>query len=90
MAGYDEQQLARTREDMVFVVQFLAAAILVADDSVFGEFLDWLQVLLVERGVPPYALVAGLEALRPVVEAADAGAVRLLDAGRQQLFDALN
>jgi hypothetical protein len=52
-----------------------------------AEFLEWLQVLLVERGVPPYALIAGLEALRPVVEAADDGAVRLLDAGRQQLVD---
>jgi hypothetical protein len=33
--------------------------------------------------VPPQALIAGLEALRPVVEAVDTGAALLLDLGRQ-------
>jgi hypothetical protein len=92
MADYDDQKLARTREDLVFIVQFLAAATLVSDDSVFTEFLDWLQDLLVSRGVHPTALISGLEALRPVIEGVDAAddAVRLLDIGRHQLHYAMN
>ncbi|MGA2828817.1 MAG: hypothetical protein ABSF03_22180, partial [Streptosporangiaceae bacterium] len=39
------------------------------------------------RGVPPQALITGLEALRPVVEAVDTGAALLLDLGRQELLD---
>ena len=89
MAGYDERQMARTREDLVFIVQFLAATLLAADQAVFGDFLDWLQNLLVQRGVPPQALIAGLEALRPAVEAVDTGAALLLDLGRQELLDGL-
>ena len=89
MAGYDERQMARTREDLVFIVQFLAATLLAADQAIFGDFLYWLQNLLVQRGVPPPALIAGLEALRPVVEAVDTGAALLLDLGRQELLDGL-
>jgi len=70
-------------------VQFLAATLLAADQAIFSDFLDWLQNLLVQRGVPPQALIAGLEALRPVVEAVDAGAALLLDLGRQELLDGL-
>jgi diguanylate cyclase (GGDEF)-like protein len=87
MADYDERRLARTREDLVFVVQFLAATLLAADDAIFGDFLSWLQTLLLKRGAPPQALIAGLEALRPVVEAVDTGAALLLDLGRQGLLD---
>ncbi len=89
MAGYDERRMARTREDLVSVVQFLAAALLAADQAIFGDFLNWLQKLLVQRGVPPQALIAGLEALRPVVEAVDTGAALLLDLGRQELLGGL-
>jgi diguanylate cyclase (GGDEF)-like protein len=89
MADYDERQIARTQEDLVFIVRFLAAAMLAADQAIFGDFLDWLQTLLVRRGVPPQALIAGLEALRPVIEAVDTGAALLLDLGRQGLLDGL-
>ena len=89
MADYDERRMARTREDLVFIVQFLAAALLAADQTIFCDFLGWLETLLVQRGVPPQALITGLEALRPVVEAADAGAALLLDLGRQELLDGL-
>ena len=81
--------LARTREDLVFIVQFLAAALLAADQGIFSDFLNWLQNLLAYRGVPPQALIAGLEALRPTIEAVDAGAALLLDLGRQELLDGL-
>ena len=73
MAGDDERQMARTREDLVFIVQFLAAAMLAADQAIFTEFLSWLQTLLDWRGVPPQALITGLEALRPVVNAVERG-----------------
>jgi diguanylate cyclase (GGDEF)-like protein len=89
MADYDERQMARTREDLVFIVRFLAAALFAADDAIFADFLHWLQNLLVRRGVPQRALIAGLEALRPVIEDLDTGAVRLLDEGRQELLDRL-
>jgi methanogenic corrinoid protein MtbC1 len=89
MAAYGEQQLARTREDLVFNVQFLGAALLVGDDSIYTEFLDWLQDLLVSRSVPPTALIAGLEVLRPRVAAFHPEAVRLMDIGHQQLLDRL-
>jgi diguanylate cyclase (GGDEF)-like protein len=88
MADYDERQIARTREDLVFIVRFLGAALLAADHAIFVDFLDWLQALLVQRGVPPQALIAGLEALRPVIEPVDTEAALLLDRGRQALLDA--
>jgi hypothetical protein len=89
MADYDERQISRTREDLVFIVRFLAAALLGADHAIFVDFLDWLQMLLVRRGVPPQALIAGLEALRPVIEPVDTGAVALLDLGRHGLLEGL-
>jgi diguanylate cyclase (GGDEF)-like protein len=89
MTDYDESQVAHTREDLVFIVRFLAAALLAADHAIFSDFLDWWQNLLVSRGVPPLALNARLEALRPVVEVVDTGATRLLDLGRQQLLGGL-
>ena len=87
MADYDERRMARTREDLVFIVRFLAATLLAADQAIFGDFLRWLQCLLAQRGVPPQALIAGLEALRPVVKAVDTAAALVLDLGRQELLD---
>jgi diguanylate cyclase (GGDEF)-like protein len=87
LAAYDERRIARTREDLVFIVRFLAASLLAADQAIFGDFLGWLQNLLVQRDVPPQALAAGLEALRPVVEAVDTGAALLLDLGRRELLE---
>jgi diguanylate cyclase (GGDEF)-like protein len=87
LADYDEHQLARSREDLVFIVRFLAATMLAADHAIFSDFLQWLQNLLARRGVPAQALIAGLEALQPPVEAVDSGAALLLDLGRQELLD---
>lgn len=83
MADYDSDQLARTHEDLTFNVQFLAAALLTSDSTVFTEYLDWLQNLLAGRGVPATALPAGLSALRPIVEHDYPDAVAVLDAGRR-------
>ena len=85
MANYSEEQLTRTREDLAFNVQFLAAAILVCDDAVFTDFLEWLQSLLVNRGVPRAALLAGLEALKSAAQGVCSDSVRLLDLGSETL-----
>jgi diguanylate cyclase (GGDEF)-like protein len=89
MTDYNERQLARAREDLVSIVRFLAAALFAADQTIFADFVHWLQNLLVRRGLPPQALIAGLEALRPVVADVDTGAAQLLDLGRQELLDSL-
>jgi diguanylate cyclase (GGDEF)-like protein len=86
-AGWDEHQLSRIQEDLVFIVRYLAAALLAADHAIFRDFLYWRQNLLVQRGVPRRALNAELEALRPPVAAVDTGAALLLDLGRQELLD---
>ena len=78
MSGYNSGQLARTREDLAFIVRFIAAARLVDDPSVLMEFLDWLSSVLSARNVPAAALVAGLEALAPLVEMADPKAALLI------------
>ena len=85
MAGYDNRQLARTREDLLFIVQYLAAARLVRDDTVFTELLDWLAPLLRARGVPDAGLIAGLETLLPHVSASHPTAAPLLRAGLERL-----
>jgi diguanylate cyclase (GGDEF)-like protein len=88
MADYDGEQLARTREDLTFNVQFLAAAMLVADDTLFTDYLEWLQTLLASRGVPRTALPAGLEALRACVHDTYPSSVQLLDLGHRTLINA--
>jgi methanogenic corrinoid protein MtbC1 len=85
MASYDSSQLTRTREDLAFIVRFVAAAQLVDDQSVLIEFLDWLYVLLEARGVPKEALIAGLDALLPLLSAAGPAAAALADIGRDHL-----
>ncbi len=68
MAAYDTRQLTRTREDLEFIVRFVAATQLVDDSSVFTEFLAWLRTLLAARDVPPAAIIAGLQALAVQVD----------------------
>jgi methanogenic corrinoid protein MtbC1 len=71
MRVFTTQQLTRTREDLISIVRFMAAARLVDDPTLLMEFLDWLNSLLAARGVPATALVAGLKALAPLVDNAD-------------------
>ncbi len=63
LAAYDEDAVARTREDLTYQLEFLAAAVLVDDERIFLEMVPWLTDLLVARGVPPQAVVAGLRVL---------------------------
>lgn len=63
LAHYDDEQLARTREDFGYIIHFIQAAILLRDSDVFHEFTDWLRLLLEARGVPAAAFRLSLEAL---------------------------
>jgi diguanylate cyclase (GGDEF)-like protein len=81
MSSYGDEQLTRTHEDLAFNVQFLAAALLIRDDTIFTDFLDWLQSLLASRSVPRTALPAGLDALKPEVRRVHPEGVRLLEIG---------
>lgn len=83
--GYDQVRLTRTCEAPVFIVEFLAAALASADDTLFTESLVWSSDLLARRGVPTRVLIASLEALRLGVAHVDVGAMRLLEAGRGML-----
>jgi hypothetical protein len=87
MAGYDQRQLDKTLEDLGYIVRFLSAAMMMDDPTVFTEFLDWLQDLLAHRAVPSLPLVAGIEALRPLVKDIGPEAAVLLDVGRRMLVD---
>ncbi len=83
-------QLTRTQEDLAYTIRFIAAAQLVDDDSVFTDFLEWLDHLLRARGVPTSALVAGLEALASVLAEAPGDVRRLIDVGLARVAPSLS
>jgi methanogenic corrinoid protein MtbC1 len=69
LAGYSEAQLARTREDLGYILQFLEAALLTDDPRIFlDEFLPWLTRVLTSRGLPSGVVTVGLEALGAVLD----------------------
>lgn len=63
MADYGGDQLERTREDLDYILRFLAVSVFLDDRTVLTEFLEWLERLLAARGVPRAALDAGITAL---------------------------
>ncbi|HEX2301567.1 MAG TPA: cobalamin-dependent protein [Pseudonocardiaceae bacterium] len=70
LAGYGKAQLARTREDLGYILQFLEAALLTDDPRIFlDEFLPWLTRVLTSRGLPAGVVTVGLEALGAVLDA---------------------
>jgi methanogenic corrinoid protein MtbC1 len=69
LAGYSEAQLARTREDLGYILQFLEAALLTDDPRIFlDEFLPWLTRVLTSRGLPSGVVTVGLDALGAVLD----------------------
>ena len=62
-AAYDEEQRARTVEDLEHILDFLAAALFVDDVALFTEFITWLGQILQAREVPVVAAQLGLDAL---------------------------
>lgn len=81
VGALDADQANRLREQVVLLVQFLAASRLVADDAIFEDFLVWLGKLLRTRDVPPPVLRRVLEALAPAVAAIDPDSARLIERG---------
>jgi methanogenic corrinoid protein MtbC1 len=75
---YTSDQLARTREDLEYIVRFLEASVLTGDDDVILDFIPWLVECLEARGVPRRALGLGLEALGEITEPSHSDAHRLV------------
>ncbi len=87
LAGYSEAQLARTREDLGYILQFLEAALMTGDPRLFlGEFLPWLTRVLTARGLPADVVTVGLAALGAVLDAFPQGR-ELTAQGRQLAAD---
>lgn len=63
MKGYDERQRQRTLEDLVYIVRYLAAAVLVNDHTVWWDFAEWQHALLAARGVPQEAFSSAVAIL---------------------------
>lgn len=80
LAVHDRRRRARTREDLVHTVQFLAAARLVDEVEVFTDFSRWLRELYAARGVSEHLLQAGVRQVRPLVAEVDESAAELLAA----------
>ncbi|MFO7776822.1 MAG: cobalamin-dependent protein [Nitriliruptoraceae bacterium] len=85
IAGDDGRQRDRTRDDLVSIVRFLAAARLVDDDEVFTDFSAWLEEVLTVRGVPAAAVAAGLAALAPLIREIDEHGAALVEAAAARL-----
>lgn len=63
VSQYNDDQLDRTREDFDYTLQFLSAAVLVEDDRLFDDYVDWALGLLEARNVPRPVLATSLECL---------------------------
>lgn len=51
MGSYTDQQRQHTAEDLAHIVEYLATALYVDDDSLFRDFLSWTGEVLNARGV---------------------------------------
>ena len=78
MAAYTAWQLQKTREDLDYIVQSVEAALLTGDDTVVVEFVRWTESVLFARGVPPTAVLLGINGLRRSLPRRHEGASRLL------------
>ncbi|GGL17459.1 cobalamin B12-binding domain-containing protein [Mangrovihabitans endophyticus] len=85
--GYDQRQQEATAEDIAHILDFLAAALYVGEETIFTEFTGWTAGVLAARGVPAAALLAGLRLIRDQLRDYPA-ATRMLDAATASLRDA--
>ncbi|GAA3931220.1 cobalamin B12-binding domain-containing protein [Actinomadura viridis] len=63
LAGYTDQQLLRTAEDIAHIVDFLATALYLDDADLFTWFLGWTAGILTARDVPAHSLLPALDLL---------------------------
>ncbi|MGT2525947.1 cobalamin B12-binding domain-containing protein [Streptomyces nojiriensis] len=61
---YTEAQRERAAEDLSHIVEFLATALYIDDEELFGGFLLWTADVLHARGVPAASLLSALTLLR--------------------------
>ncbi|MEU8228874.1 cobalamin-dependent protein [Actinoplanes sp. NPDC048967] len=80
IGAYSRRQYDSTLDDLGHVVDFLAAALYVADEQVFTDFVTWTAAVLEAREVPPVALQIGLTLMRDQLRDYPA-AIRIIDAG---------
>ena len=64
LADYTSGQLARTREDLDYILRFAEASILTGDDSIITSFASWLKSVLAARGLPDGILPLGIGVLQ--------------------------
>lgn len=69
VAAYDDRQRRHTLEDLGHILDAAATTMLVDDPRVMDEFVAWLEMVLVARGVPVAALDAGFQALAETASA---------------------
>jgi len=67
LADYTSWQLARTREDLDYILRFVEASLLTGDDSIITGFVSWLKPVLAARGLPDAILPLGIGALHECV-----------------------
>lgn len=78
MLEFSKGQVARTREDFDYILRFVEAALLTADDSIVLEFADWLSSVLTSRGLPETIVAMSFEILEGELPADFAEAKRIL------------
>lgn len=83
---YDQRQIDATAEDMGHIVDFLAASLYVTESQIFTDFVEWTRGVLTARGVPPFALRAGLLLVRDQLLDYPT-ALSMIDAGLQKIAD---
>jgi methanogenic corrinoid protein MtbC1 len=84
LGEYNAFQRERTIEDLGHIVDFLAAGLLVDDESLFTDFVGWLGRLLAARRVPPSSVDVVLTAYHGMLHDFPR-ARRQLRAGRVEL-----
>lgn len=64
LADYTSWQLARTRQDLDYIIRFVEASLVTGDDSIATGFTSWLKSLLAARGLPDGTVPLGIGVLR--------------------------
>lgn len=78
LSSMTEPQLARTREDIGFILRFCSAAMVTRDPTVLDEFTLWLRDLLAPRHVPAATIKVSYEAIGAVLGTRFPDAVAML------------
>lgn len=80
LADYTDWQLARTREDLDYILRFVEASLLTGDDSIITSFASWLTSVLTARHLPHRIVPLGIDALHECLPEGRNEAARLLTA----------